>query len=411
VNAELRCRSCSAPLAAEFIDLGLTPISNAFVQADRAAAPDAFYPLRSLVCESCRLVQLQDFEVPQTHFHEQYAYFSSYSDAWLAHCRRYVEDATKRFSIGPQSRVIEVGSNDGCLLQYFVEQGIPCLGIDPASNCASVARDQRQVPTEVAFFGTSTAKRLADQGLTADLMIANNVLAHVPDINDFVAGFQLLLKPQGTITFEFPHLLELIRNVEFDTIYHEHYSYLSVAALEPLFARHALKINDVERLPTHGGSLRLHVRHAPADETAALAALRAEELAYGLQDAATYDKFRTRVRALKRELLSLLIDLKNAGKRIVGYGAPAKGNTLLNYCGIGKDFLLFTVDRNVHKQGLLLPGTRIPIKAPEAIFREKPDFILILPWNLQHEITSQLAGIRDWGGRFIVPIPHPRVLE
>lgn len=406
------CRSCGAPLTAVLVDLGMTPISNAFVRADHASFSERFYPLKSFVCDRCWLVQLEDFETPETHFHAEYVYFSSFSDSWLAHARSFVEKAAARLALGPSSRVVEVGSNDGYLLQYFVQRGIPCLGVDPAANCAKSAWELRHVPTEVAFFGSKAATRLREQGGTADLIIANNVLAHVPDINDFVAGFNILLGEDGAATFEFPHVLEMIRNVEFDTIYHEHYSYLSLLALEPLFDRHGLQVIDVERLSTHGGSLRLYVAHAgrrPAAE--AVEQLRKEEVLAGLNQLGTYEAFGQRVRQLKRSLLQLLIRLLNSGKSVAAYGAPAKGNTLLNYCGIGRDFIAFTVDRNVHKQGLLLPGTRIPVLAPPEIEKRRPDFVLILPWNLQEEIVSQINQFSDWTGKFIIPVPEPVILD
>ena len=372
-----------------------------------------FYPLRMHVCDTCWLVQLEDYEAPDTHFHGNYLYFSSFSDSWLAHARTFVELVTQRYSLGPLSRVVEVASNDGYLLQYFVARGIPCFGVDPAMNCAGTAWHERRVRTEIAFFGAHTASRLLAQGGPADLIIANNVLAHVPNINDFVAGFKVLLKPDGTATFEFPHILEMIRNNQFDTIYHEHYSYLSYIALAPLFARHGLSVVDVNLLQTHGGSLRLYVRHEWVEEkiSESFKRLERDEIGAGLDKAETYQAFGAKVRALKRSLLTLLIGLINDGKRIAGYGAPAKGNTLLNYCGIGTDFLAFTADRNIYKQGLLLPGTHIPIRPPEAIFEEKPDYVLILPWNLREEIMAQLEGIREWGGKFIVPIPHPAILD
>ena len=394
------------------IDLGLTPISNAFVRADHASFGERFYPLKSFVCDRCWLVQLEDFETPETHFHADYVYFSSFSDSWLAHARNFVEKAVARLALGASSRVVEVASNDGYLLQYFVERGIPCLGIDPAANCAKEAWDLRRVPTEVAFFGSKTARKLRERDGAADLMVANNVLAHVPDINDFVAGFKILLGEQGVATFEFPHVLEMIRNVEFDTIYHEHYSYLSLLALEPLFARHGLQVIDVERLSTHGGSLRLYVTHA--GQTAAadpVERLRQEEISAGLDRLATYEAFGHRVRQLKRSLLQLLIGLLESGKSVAAYGAPAKGNTLLNYCGIGRDFIGYTVDRNVHKQGLLLPGTRIPVLAPEEIDKRRPDYVLILPWNLQEEIVTQINRFPGWAGRFIIPVPQPVIRD
>jgi hypothetical protein len=405
------CRSCSAPLTAVLVDLGMTPISNAFVRADHASFSERFYPLRSFVCDRCWLVQLEDFETPETHFHAEYVYFSSFSDSWLAHARSFVEKAVARLALSASSRVVEVGSNDGYLLQYFVQRAIPCLGVDPAANCAKAAWDLRGVPTEVAFFGSKAAARLREQGGTADLIIANNVLAHVPDINDFVAGFKISLSEQGIATFEFPHVLEMIRNVEFDTIYHEHYSYLSLLALEPLFARHGLRVVDVERLSTHGGSLRLYVGHVGRTAVAeSVNQLRQEEVLAGLDRLATYEAFGLRVRQLKRSLLRLLIELVEDGKSVAAYGAPAKGNTLLNYCGIGRDFIAFTVDRNVHKQGLLLPGTRIPVLAPDEIAKRRPDYVVILPWNLREEIVAQLNQIPDWTGQFIIPVPEPMIL-
>jgi hypothetical protein len=407
------CRSCGALLTTVVVDLGMTPISNAFVRADRAAFGEKFYPLKSFVCDNCWLVQLEDFETPEFHFHSEYVYFSSFSDSWLAHARDFVDMSVARFTLGGTSRVVEVGSNDGYLLQYFVARGIPCFGVDPAANCAKAAWDLRQVPTEVAFFGSVVASRLRAQGGGADLIVANNVLAHVPDINDFVAGFKILLCESGVATFEFPHVLEMIRNNEFDTIYHEHYSYLSMLSLEPLFARHGLRIFDVDRLSTHGGSLRIYVGHVGARVAArgAVADLRREELIAGLDRVATYTAFGKTVRELKRSLLRLLIALVEDGKSIAAYGAPAKGNTLLNYCGIGRDFISFAVDRNVYKQGLLLPGTRIPVLAPDEIARRRPDYVLILPWNLRDEITTQLAEIQEWGGKFIIPVPKPIVID
>ena len=406
------CRSCGAPLTAVLIDLGMTPISNAFVRGDHASFSERFYPLKSFVCDRCWLVQLEDFETPETHFHADYVYFSSFSDSWLAHASSFVEKAVARLALGASSRVVEVGSNDGYLLQYFVRLGIPCLGVDPAANCAKAAWELRRVPTEVAFFGSKAATRLRELGGTADLIIANNVLAHVPDINDFVAGFKIMLGEQGVATFEFPHVLEMIRNVEFDTIYHEHYSYLSLLALEPLFARHGLRVIDVERLSTHGGSLRLYVAHADRTTVAeAVRRLRQEEIQAGLDRLATYEAFGHSVRQLKRSLLRLLIGLLEDGKSVAAYGAPAKGNTLLNYCGIGRDFIAFTADRNVHKQGLLLPGTRVPVLAPDEIAKRRPDYVLILPWNLREEIVAQLNQIPDWTGQFIIPVPEPIILD
>jgi SAM-dependent methyltransferase len=406
------CRSCGAQLSAVMVDLGMTPISNAFVRMGHASFSERFYPLKTFVCDRCLLVQLEDFETPQTHFHGEYVYFSSFSDSWLAHAQNFVEKIVNRLALGSSSRVVEVGSNDGYLLQYFVQRHIPCQGIDPAANCARAAWEQRGVPTEVAFFGSKAATQLRERGGLADLIIANNVLAHVPDINDFVAGFKLLLDKNGIATFEFPHVLEMIRNVEFDTIYHEHYSYLSLLALEPLFERHGLQAIDVEHLATHGGSLRLYVAHANRMAVAdSVVQLRKQEISAGLDNVATYEAFGLRVRHLKRSLLRLLIELVEDGKSIVAYGAPAKGNTLLNYCGIGQDFIEYTVDRNIHKQGHLLPGTRIPVLAPEEIEKRRPDYVLILPWNLRDEIVAQINQFPDWTGRFIIPVPEPLILD
>lgn len=406
----LNCRSCRAPLSRIFADLGLSPIANAFPSADQPS-PESIYPLRAFVCDACLLVQVEPIESRESHFHADYAYFSSYSQSWLAHARRYAEMAIDRFRLTPASRVVEIGSNDGYLLRHFVGRGIPVLGIDPAEKAAAAA-GAHGVETHVGFFGRDLGRALAGKGLSADLIVANNVLAHVPDLDDFLGGFSALLKPAGTITFEFPHLLKLIELTEFDTIYHEHYSYLSLVALRRLFPRHDLAPIDVERLPTHGGSLRLFVGKASAarGESAALAALVAEERAAGLHDPATYAAFDARVRARKRALLRLLIELKESGARLCGYGAPAKATTLLNYCGIGTDFIDFTVDRNPAKQGRLVPGTRIPILAPAALAAARPDYVLILPWNLAEEIIGDLAYVRDWGGRFILPIPEPRIV-
>jgi SAM-dependent methyltransferase len=406
------CRSCGAALSTVFADLGLSPIANAFVEPDHQDRPETFYPLKALVCDACFLVQLGNVQAPETHFHDRYAYFSSFSESWLSHAQRFAAMALERFRLGSGSLVVEVGSNDGYLLQYFVQRGIPVLGIDPAANCAETAWTERRVRTEVAFFGAGTAERLRAQGVAADVLIANNVLAHVPDIGDFLAGFKTLLRSEGTASFEFPHLLELIRHQQFDTVYHEHYSYLSLVALRPLLSRAGLRAFDVERLPTHGGSLRLFVCHAEDGRVAtpALRALEDEETAAELTERGTYLGFEQRIVAVKRDLLEILIALKREGRRIAAYGAPAKGNTLLNFCGIGTDFVDFTVDRNVSKQGLLLPGSRIPILAPGAIFERKPDFVLILPWNLSQEIRDQLRGISAWGGRFILPIPTPAIV-
>lgn len=407
------CRACGAPLQTTFVDLGVQPISNAFRRAMDCDKPEIFYPLHAFVCDACKLVQLQDFGSAQDHFHADYAYFSSFSSSWLEHAESFAQYMTRRFRLGRASRVVEVASNDGYLLQYFKAGGVPCLGVDPAANCAKAARLNHGIDTKVAFFGAACASELVAEGWGADLVVANNVLAHVPDINDFVRGFQVMLKPEGVASFEFPHLMNLMAQIQFDTIYHEHYSYLSLLALEPLFARHGLRVFDVEQLTTHGGSLRLMVAHENARHaaTAAVRTLRHDEEVAGLGSIATYTAFAERVKRLKRDLVMMLAGLKNEGKTIAAYGAPAKGNTLLNYAGMRNDIIEFTVDKNPGKQGLVLPGLGIPVLDPAAIFESKPDIVLVLPWNLATEICADLAGIADWGGRFLIPIPSPRLLE
>ncbi len=405
------CRFCGAALSRTFADLGLTPLANSYVRADAADRGEAFLPLHAFVCGSCFLVQIAEYQSPQAIF-EDYAYFSSFSDSWLAHAKRYAEMITKRLGLGPESLVVELASNDGYLLRNFKAAGIPCLGVEPAKNVAKAAVEGG-IPTVSEFFGTALARRLAAEGRRADLLLGNNVLAHVPALNDFVAGMKLLLAPAGTITMEFPHLQRLVEQNQFDTIYHEHFSYFSFVAVERVFAKAGLVLFDVEELPTHGGSLRIYARHADGDArpvTAAARALAARERELGYERLETYDAFAEGVRRTKRDLLTLLIGLKREGKRVAAYGAPAKGNTLLNYCGVGPDFIDYTVDRSPHKQGTLLPGTRIPVRAPEALRETKPDFVLILPWNLRDEIASQTSFIRDWGGRHIVPIPAPAIL-
>jgi SAM-dependent methyltransferase len=405
------CRFCQAPLGHGFVDLGLSPVSNAFVRPEDTDKPESVYPLETFVCDECLLVQLPEVQPPEHHFNENYAYFSSFTASWLEHSRRYVAMMTERLGLGAGSQVIEVASNDGYLLQYFRDAGIPVLGIEPSANVAAAARE-KGIPTEVTFFGVAAAKRLRERGMQADLLLGNNVLAHVPDINDFVAGLAIALKAEGTLTMEFPHLLELVTRNQFDTIYHEHYSYLSLLTVQKIFAAHGLAIVDVDRLTTHGGSLRIHAMHAETrrEPGQRVAACLADERAAGLDRLDAYASFAERVRETKRALLAFLIDAKRQGRTIVGYGAPAKGNTLLNYCGIRRDFLDYTVDRSPHKQGLLLPGTRIPVEAPGRIFETKPDYVLILPWNIADEIVSDMVGIAAWGGRFVVPIPVVRVL-
>lgn len=404
------CRFCGSPLQITFCDLGMSPLSNAFVKPSQSHQGEVFYPLHAFVCERCFLVQLEQFETPEQIFRD-YVYFSSYSESWLDHCRHYAEAMGAALGLGPQSFVIEVASNDGYLLQFFQKAGIPVLGIEPARNVAAAA-EEKGIPTLSEFFGHALAGRLVEDGRNADLVIANNVLAHVPDLNDFVSGLRRVLKPDGLLTLEFPHLLRLIKEHQFDTIYHEHLSYFSFAAATRLLAQHGLAIHDVEELPTHGGSLRVHAGRAEAGRppNARVAALLAGESHARLDDLDVYKSFSEKVKRTKSALLEFLIDAKRAAKRIVGYGAPAKGNTLLNYCGIRTDFLDYTVDRSPHKQGLLLPGTRIPVFGPEKILETRPDYVLILPWNLKDEICDQMSGIRGWGGKFVVPIPEVAVI-
>lgn len=404
------CRFCGTPLKQTFVDLGRSPLANSFLSKDGLSRGETTYPLHAYVCDDCLLVQLQEFERAENIFSD-YLYFSSYSELWLNHCRRYAEAMTKRYSLSGNSLVVEIASNDGYLLQYFKERGVGILGIEPAANVAEVAQ-AKGIATEVAFFGVETARRLAAAGKAPDLMAANNVLAHVPNINDFVGGFKILLKPNGTATFEFPHLLNLISERQFDTIYHEHFSYLSLLVVEKIFAHHGLRIYDVEQLPTHGGSLRLFACHTEAgfERSGAVDKLLATERAAGLDRIETYAKFADAVIDVKCNLLGFLIEARRAGKSVVGYGAPAKGNTLLNYCGVGPELLSYTVDISPHKQNRYLPGVQIPIRAPDHIFESKPDYVLILPWNIKDEITERMAGIRDWGGKFVIAIPDLAIL-
>jgi SAM-dependent methyltransferase len=407
----LWCRSCGHPLSQVFVDLGVSPLCQKHIDAGQLFQMEPFYPLRVFVCDQCFLVQVGESVSPETLF-DEYAYFSSYSDTWLRHCREYAEAMSDRLRLGAATQVVEVASNDGCLLRQFAARGTPVLGIEPARNVAAVAREHG-IPTESVFFGENTALRLVASGVRADLLIGNNVLAHVPDINDFARGLCVLLKPEGVITIEFPHVLHLIRENQFDTIYHEHFFYLSVVSVERVLDRADLVLFDVEEIPTHGGSLRIFVRHradrAKRDHPR-LAALRDRETKAALDRLEGYRDFPERVARVKRDLLAFLIDAKRDGKRIAGYGAPGKGNTLLNYCGIRTDFLDYTVDRNPYKQGKYTPGTRIPIYSPDRIAETRPDYVLILPWNLKDEIMEQLAFIREWGGRFVVPIPELAVL-
>ncbi len=403
----LRCRFCGEKLEYTFADLGVSPLANSYVKPDRLDHMEPFYPLHVRVCARCFLVQLPQLATREEIF-EEYAYFSSYSDSWLEHCRAYANMMIDQFGLREDSRVVELASNDGYLLQYFVERQIPVLGIEPAANVAEVAR-KRGINTTVAFFGEKTARQLVEEGWSADLIAGNNVLAHVPDINDFVEGIRILLKPVGAVTIEFPHVMRLMQENQFDTIYHEHFSYLSFTTVERVFAKHRMKLFHVQELPTHGGSLRIFAAHESDNskvQSDAVRELRQREAKAGFLTLAPYLAFNEQVVKTKRRLLQFLIDAKERGKHVVGYGAPAKGNTLLNYCGVRTDFLDYTVDRNPVKQGQFLPGVRIPIYAPDMILKTKPDFVLILPWNIKDEVMQQMAHIREWGGQFVVPIPE-----
>lgn len=405
------CRFCSAPLETVFADLGMSPIANDFLTAEQANGMEPFYPLRALVCDQCFLVQLEDYSRAEALFADDYAYFSSYSSSWLTHSERYVEAMTEQLGLGSESKVVELASNDGYLLQYFVQRGIPVLGIEPAESVAQAAQ-LKGVPTVQRFFGVETAEVLVGEA-AADLLLGNNVLAHVPDLNDFVGGMKVLLKPGGVITMEFPHLMRLISENQWDTIYHEHFSYLSFGTVRRVFAAHGLRLFDVEELPTHGGSLRIfgcHDENTDRPDTERAGGMLEREREAGLEEVATYAAYGERVRAEKRDIVEFLIGLKREGKRIVGYGAPAKGNTLLNYCGLGIDFVEYTCDLNPHKQDHVLPGTHIPIVSPDRLREDKPDIVFILPWNLKDEIVEQLSFVREWGGQFVARTPDIQLL-
>ena len=407
---ELHCRSCGAVLTRTFCDLGVSPLSNAFVEPDKVGEGERVYPLRVFVCEKCLLVQLPAFASPDNIFTE-YAYFSSFTASWLKHCSAYCDDVVRRFDLGRHSQIIEVASNDGYLLQYFKAKSLPVLGVEPARNVARKAMENG-IPTVSEFFGSTLARRLVSEGKRANLLIGNNVLAHVPDLNDFVLGLATLLDSEGVLTLEFPHLLNLMAENQFDTIYHEHFSYFSYIAVDAVMRRGGLRIFDVDRVSTHGGSLRIYCCHSSAGykQTERVAALGRDEEKAGLSSLAAYDEFGEAVRRTKRNILWFLIQLKTEGRTIAGYGAAAKGNTLLNYCGVGVDFIDFVVDKNPYKQGRLLPGSHIPVCEPERIFRERPDYVFILPWNLKNEVVEQMGGIREWGGRFFTVIPDVQVI-
>ena len=404
------CRFCNTKLEYIFVDLGASPLANSYLKEEQLLSMEPFFPLHVYVCEKCHLVQLPEFQSPQTIF-DEYAYFSSYSDSWLQHAKRYAEQMIQRFGFDSKSHVVEIASNDGYLLQYFKEKGMPVLGIEPAKNVAKVSQE-KGIPTICKYFGTDTARYLAAEEKYADLLIGNNVLAHVPNLNDFIEGMKLILKPNGIITIEFPHLMRLMMENQFDTIYHEHFSYFSFMTVSEIFARHGLSIFDVDELPTHGGSLRIYACHI-SDPTKAknqrLNDLLNKEKAAGFDTLAHHLSFNEKVKSIKYDILEFMIQSKKNGKTIAAYGAPAKGNTLLNYCGIRTDFIDYTVDRSPHKQGLFLPGTHIPIHHPDKISETKPDYLIILPWNLKEEIMEQMAHIRGWGGKFVTFIPNTNI--
>lgn len=407
------CRFCRSPLKLDLIDLGRQPLSNSYLTQDQLdSGVEATYPLHARVCETCWLVQVEDVVPSHAIFDDEYAYFSSYSSSWVAHAKRYADAMTQRFHLGQSSLVAEVASNDGYLLQHFTATGIPVLGIEPTANTAAAAVD-KGIPTLVAFFDAATGRSLALQGIAADLMVANNVLAHVPDIADFVAGFQYVLKPEGVVTFEFPHLLKLIEQVQFDTIYHEHFSYLSLLVVEKVLAVNDMKAFDVEHLPTHGGSLRLFCAHAGSRhaETTAVRDLRAAEIAAGLDNRTTYEGFTPRAEAARTGFLTFLDQAEAEGKSVYAYGAAAKGNTFLNYAGVTARRIKAVFDANPHKQGRYLPGSHIPIKAPADVEKLRPDYLVILPWNIKHEVTEQMAFIREWGGRFVTAVPNLDIFD
>jgi SAM-dependent methyltransferase len=407
----MKCRHCQAELKLHMIDLGSAPPSNAYLTQESLDQPERTYPLQVQVCETCWLAQTRDYAKADELFSSDYAYFSSFSTSWLRHAEQYVADMAERFRLGPQSHVVEIASNDGYLLQYVRARGIPCLGIEPTTSTAQASRE-RGIETLEVFFGTEAGTRLAAEGRQADLMAANNVLAHVPDINDFLAGFRLLLKPDGVATFEFPHLLRLMQDNQFDTIYHEHYSYLSLSALKRVFATNGLAVFDVQELPTHGGSLRVFVQRAETGkraETAQVASVLQREAEQGLTKASTYEDFQRRSEKVKDDFVSFLIEAKRQGKRVAAYGAAAKGNTLMNFAGCRGDLIRYVVDRNPAKQGKFMPGSRIPIVDEATLLRDRPDYVVILPWNLRAEVTQQLQAIRGWGGQWVTAVPKLEV--
>ena len=401
------CRFCSTPLMHSFCDLGMTPWSNSYLSYEDLDKSETFYPLHAHVCSNCFLVQIKGHALPERVFTD-YAYFSSYSKTWLEHAKRFVHQVQARFRLDVSKKVIEIASNDGYLLQFFKELGFPVLGIEPAANIAAVAK-QKNIPTLNRFFNSSLARELRDQGTQADLLIGNNVLAHVPDLNDFVKGIKILLNSNGLLTMEFPHLLRLIEENQFDTIYHEHFSYFSLLTVERIFTEHGLTIFDAEELPTHGGSLRIYAGHT-GELTQRMLLIKAKEKVFHLDKLSGYQGFASKVELWKSDFLRFVLNCQTNRKSIVGYGAPAKGNTLLNFCGIRSSSIPFTVDKSPYKEGQFLPGSHIPILAVQEIFKKKPDYLLILPWNLKTEIMEQMAGIREWGGKFVIPMPRLEVL-
>ncbi|QDT14141.1 hypothetical protein CA12_02090 [Alienimonas californiensis] len=412
VSVDRPCRFCAAPVRQLVVDLGMSPLCENFLTRDELNRMEPFYPLSAWVCEKCLLVQVEEFVSGREIFGGEYAYFSSFSDSWLQFSREYADRMIDRLNLGSDSFVLELASNDGYLLKNFVERGVPCLGIEPAANCAAAA-EKIGVPSRVEYFGVEVAERLAAEGISADLLIANNCAAHVPDLNDFIGGMKRVLKPGGTITVEVAHWLNMFEQTQFDQIYQEHYCYFSLLTLREVFAAHGMTLYDVDEIPTHGGSLRVYARHEDADYqgeplpvTAAVEALCDRERSIGLAEMRTYEDYGRRVERVKRDLLDFLITAKRNGKTVVGYGAPGKGNTLLNYCGIREDFLDYVVDRNPYKHGKFLPGTHIPVHPTERIAETKPDYVLILPWNLRPEISAQLEYVREWGAKLVVPIPE-----
>jgi hypothetical protein len=405
------CRFCNELLQINFVDLGFSPLSNSFLKKQDLEKKENTYPLHAYICEKCLLVQLEEYENPENIFSE-YAYFSSYSKTWLEHAKNYSELMILKLKLNESSQVIEVASNDGYLLQFFKDKKIPVLGIEPALNVSKVAHEKK-IPTISKFFGVKTAKELVDKNIFADLLLGNNVLAHVPNVNDFVEGMKIILKKQGVITMEFPHILQLIKNNQFDTIYHEHFSYFSFHIVQKIFSYHNLRIFDVEELSTHGGSLRIYAKHEE-DKTKSITEnvknLNCKEVEFGCNNIRNYNKFQERVDKVKEGVKEFFIKAMNEKKKVVGYGAPAKGNTLLNYCEINNNLMEFTVDLSEHKQGRFLPGTHIPIYSPNKIKDTKPDYVFILPWNLKDEIMTQLEYIREWGGKFVVPIPEVKII-